>query len=331
VLAIGTSCCKQNLVVADDWLVMRVNFLTFRERGQRARTRRAEAGSRVGSGKMAVTLEQWYRSMPVVTRSYLTLSFLTTAGCALELISPFSVYYNSHLIFRKYQVWRLFTNFFFFGSLGMDFVFHMFFLSRYCRLLEEGTFRGRSADFFYMLLFGSALLSCVAPFINIQFLGASLTFMMVYVWGRRNRYVQMSFLGLFSFTAPYLPWVLLIFSCMLGSSPVVDLLGMAAGHVYYFLEDVYPTMTNRRVLSTPAVVRYAFGQAAVDGPRGGGEERGGEGGRAGVFYGQRGVAGRAANANGGANGDANGGQGGQGAGGEGNADIARALGGGGGE
>jgi hypothetical protein len=132
---------------------------------------------------MAVTLEQWYRSMPVVTRSYLTLSFLTTAGCALELISPFSVYYNSHLIFRKYQVWRLFTNFFFFGSLGMDFVFHMFFLSRYCRLLEEGTFRGRSADFFYMLLFGSALLSCVAPFINIQFLGASLTFMMVYVWG----------------------------------------------------------------------------------------------------------------------------------------------------
>lgn len=307
---------------------MRVNFLTFRERGQRARTRRAEAGSRVGSGKMAVTLEQWYRSMPVVTRSYLTLSFLTTAGCALELISPFSVYYNSHLIFRKYQVWRLFTNFFFFGSLGMDFVFHMFFLSRYCRLLEEGTFRGRSADFFYMLLFGSALLSCVAPFINIQFLGASLTFMMVYVWGRRNRYVQMSFLGLFSFTAPYLPWVLLIFSCMLGSSPVVDLLGMAAGHVYYFLEDVYPTMTNRRVLSTPAVVRYAFGQAAVDGPRGGGEERGGEGGRAGVFYGnQRGVAGRAANANGGANG----GQGGEGAGGEGNADIARALGGGGGE
>jgi Derlin-2/3 len=143
----------------------------------------------------------------------------------------------------------------------------------------------------------------------------------------------MSFLGLFSFTAPYLPWVLLIFSCMLGSSPVVDLLGMAAGHVYYFLEDVYPTMTNRRVLSTPAVVRYAFGQAAVDGPRGGGEERGGEGGRAGVFYGnQRGaMAGRAANANGGANGVANGGQGGEDAGGEGNADIARALGGGGGE
>jgi Derlin-2/3 len=207
-----------------------------------------------------MTLEQWYRQMPVVTRSYLTLSFLTTAGCALELISPFSVYYNSHLIFRKGQVWRLATNFFFFGSLGMDFVFHMFFLSRYCRLLEEGTFRGRSGDFFWMLWFGAGALSCAAPFVNVQFLGSSLTFMMVYVWGRRNRLVNMSFLGLFSFTAPYLPWVLLAFSAALGSAPATDVLGIASGHAYYFLNDVYPTMTDRRILKTPRLVKKLFGQ-----------------------------------------------------------------------
>ena len=29
---------------------------------------------------------------------------------------------------------------------------------------------------------------------SIHFLGSSLTFMMVYVWGRRNEYVRMSFL-----------------------------------------------------------------------------------------------------------------------------------------
>jgi Derlin-2/3 len=43
------------------------------------------------------------------------------------------------------------------------------------------------------------------------------------------QYVNLSFLGVFNFTAPYLPWVLLVFSLMLGSSPLVDLLGMAAG------------------------------------------------------------------------------------------------------
>ena len=35
-----------------------------------------------------------------------------------QVISPFSVYFNSRLIFQKMQLWRLFTNFFFFGNLG---------------------------------------------------------------------------------------------------------------------------------------------------------------------------------------------------------------------
>lgn len=51
----------------------------------------------------------------------------------------------------------------------------------------------------------------------------------VYVWARRHQYVNLSFLGIFNFTAPYLPWVLLAFSVVLRSSPVVDLLGMLAG------------------------------------------------------------------------------------------------------
>jgi len=80
-----------------------------------------------------------------------------------------------------------------------------------------------------MLLFGGSLLTVMAPLASIEFLGSSLTFMMVYVWGRRHPYVTLSFLGIFTFTAPYLPWVLLGFSLMLGSSPKVDLLGMVAG------------------------------------------------------------------------------------------------------
>ena len=105
-----------------------------------------------------------------MTRCYLTLSVLITVGCAMDLISPFSVYFNTKLIFRG-ELWRLVTNFLYFGSLNLDFIFHMFFLSRYCRLLEEGSFRGRTADFFFMLLFGATLLTLIAPFVNIQFLG----------------------------------------------------------------------------------------------------------------------------------------------------------------
>lgn len=36
----------------------------------------------------------------------------------LQIISPFNIYFNARLIFQKGEVWRLLTNFMFFGSLG---------------------------------------------------------------------------------------------------------------------------------------------------------------------------------------------------------------------
>lgn len=200
-----------------------------------------------------------------MSRLYLTASFLTTAACALDLISPFSLYFNLSLILHKGQVWRLVTNFLFFGLFSLDFLFHMYFLVRYCRLLEEGDFRGRTADFVYFLLFGASLMLLAAPFVSIHFLGSSLTFMMVYVWGRRNEHVRMSFLGLFPFTAPYLPWVLLAFSVMLGNPPTTDIIGIAVGHLYYFFEYVFPIIAAirgwsfQRPLKTPRIIHALCG------------------------------------------------------------------------
>ena len=61
---------------------------------------------------------------------------------------------------------------------------------RYSRLLEEGDFRGRTAHYVLMLLFGTTVISMVASYINVHFLGSALTFMMAYVWGRRNEDVK---------------------------------------------------------------------------------------------------------------------------------------------
>ena len=189
---------------------------------------------------------QYYLDIPVVLRLYFTAAVVTTAACAVDVVSPFSLYFNYKLIFYKGQLWRLLTNFFFFGMFSWDFIFHMYFLLRYSQLLEENSFRGRTADFVCMLGFGATLMVAAAPFVNIHFLGSSLSFMMVYVWARRNPNVRMSFLGLFPFTAPYLPWVLLAFSVFLGASASVDLIGIAVGHLYFFLDDVYPQVADVR-------------------------------------------------------------------------------------
>lgn len=209
---------------------------------------------------------QWYSEIPIVSRCYLTASFITTAACALDFVSPFSLYFNFGLIVYKGQAWRLITNFLFFGLFSWDFLFHMYFLVRYCRLLEEGTdFRGRTGDFTWMLILGASLMILVAPFVSVHFLGSSLTFMMVYIWGRRNEHVRMSFLGLFPFTAPYLPWVLLTVSVLLGNPATIDLIGIAVGHIYYFLEFVYPIIADirgwhlRRIIKTPMILHHICG------------------------------------------------------------------------
>lgn len=36
----------------------------------------------------------------------------------LQIITPFTMYFNARLIFQKYELWRLLTNFLFFGNLG---------------------------------------------------------------------------------------------------------------------------------------------------------------------------------------------------------------------
>ena len=205
----------------------------------------------------------WYTEIPVVSRVYLTASFVTTAACALDLVSPFSLYYNFGLIFHKGQVWRLGTNFFFFGMFSLDFLFHMYFLVRYCRLLEEGEFRGRTADFVAMLGFGAAAMLLAAPLLSVHFLGSSLAFMMVYVWGRRNEAVRMSFLGLFPFSAPYLPWVLLAFSMLLGNPATTDLVGIAVGHTYFYLERARGVASSFR----PRAIAATLGSSTRRSPR----------------------------------------------------------------
>jgi Derlin-2/3 len=131
-------------------------------------------------------------------------------------------------------------------------------------MLEEGDFRGRTANYVLMLLFGIMCISVVAVYTHEPFLGSALTFMMVYVWGRRNEGVRMNFFG-FTFNAPYFPWVMLGFSVLIGNGITTDLIGIAVGHTYYFLEFVYPLVSEirgwrmKRIMEPPKVLHWLCG------------------------------------------------------------------------
>ncbi|XP_021189844.1 derlin-2 [Helicoverpa armigera] len=208
------------------------------------------------------TLLQEYMLIPPVTRAYTTACVVTTLAVQLDLVSPFQLYFNPNLILRRYQLWRLVSTFLFFGNLGFNFFFNMIFTYRYCRMLEEGSFRGRTADFVVMFVFGGVLMILCAFFVNLLFLGQAFTIMIVYVWSRRNVFVRMNFFGLMNFQAPYLPWVLLGFSVLLGNAISVDLVGMAIGHIYFFMEDVLPRQNGgQKILKTPKFLKKLFDPA----------------------------------------------------------------------
>jgi len=189
---------------------------------------------------MAQVVEDWYKQMPVISRSYLTVSILTTVGCSLEIISAYDLYLNPTRVVKQYEFWRLITNFFFFGKMDLDFLSHMFFWRGTANSLRR-TLSGEGLQTFYMLLFGGTVLTAVVlaggmipylseSFSKILFLSNSLTFMMVYVWRKCNPFSHICFLGLFTFNAPYLPWVFLGFFVLVGSILWVDLFGMVVGH-----------------------------------------------------------------------------------------------------
>ncbi|KAF9959977.1 hypothetical protein BGZ72_008306 [Mortierella alpina] len=205
---------------------------------------------------MPIPIETWYYDVPLVTRLYATGAALVALAVQTGFTNAFQLYFDYELVFYRNQFWRPITTFLYFGPLGLDFVFHMFFLVRYSRMLEEGSFYGRTMDYAWMLFLSALSLLCLSPFVAMPFLGSPLAFTLVYIWSRRNPSIPLNFLGLFVFTAPYLPWVLLGFTLLLNSHfPTGDLMGIAVGHIYYFFEDVWPkelASGGRRYLQTPS-------------------------------------------------------------------------------
>lgn len=53
----------------------------------------------------------------------------------------------------------------------------------------------------------------------------------------------------------YLPFAFLALSVLMGGDLIGDLIGLAAGHCYYYLKDVVPINFRKEVLITPRFLR----------------------------------------------------------------------------
>ncbi|KAF2929484.1 hypothetical protein DAI22_05g060900 [Oryza sativa Japonica Group] len=202
---------------------------------------------------------EYYNSLPPISKAYGTLCFFATVLCQLQILNPpfLALYYP--FVFKKFQIWRLFTSFFFLGKFSINFGIRLLMIARYGVQLEKGAFEKRTADFLWMMIFGAISLLALSaiPFLDIYFLGVPMVSMLLYVWSREYPNSQISMYGLVQLRSFYLPWAMLGLDVIFGSEILPGLLGILVGHTYYFLSVLHPLATGKNYLKTPMWV-YPF-------------------------------------------------------------------------
>jgi len=211
---------------------------------------------------MAGSPEEWFKNLTPIAKTWLSIAVITTVGAQFGFVNLAYLYFDVQLIYKKFQIWRLITTFFYFGKLGFGFLIQMFILTRYTQMLESTHFQGPSglAEMVFLLLFGGSgliLLNWIFFSGKIPFLASALSFVLLYVWSRKSPYIDVSFWG-FQFKAWHLPFVLLLFTFIMGNNPVLDIFGILVGHLYHFLMDIVPRVYNKTLISCPQFLYKIF-------------------------------------------------------------------------
>ena len=64
-----------------------------------------------------------------MTKVYWTVAVVTTILSSIGAMNAMWLYLDFDLVFKKFQIWRLLTNFIFFGNFSMPFIFQVVLLS----------------------------------------------------------------------------------------------------------------------------------------------------------------------------------------------------------
>lgn len=196
--------------------------------------------------------------MPLVTRVWCTAIFVCGGLDYFGFVSNYKFLFNASKVWdlSHHELWRLVTTFTYFGPLSFNLFLYIYLISRYSTYLEESFApRRRAANYAWLLFLACSMLIALASFfVHLTHLGPYLNICIVYVWARRHPDVRVPFMGLFVFSAPYLPWALAIYGLVVSeqSDFIGELIGIAVGHVIFFFEDIYPTINGgKRPLAPP--------------------------------------------------------------------------------
>lgn len=209
----------------------------------------------IGSGGSSP--EDLYRSLPPVSKMLLTAIVGTGVSTVLGICTPQFYALSFPLVWKKFNLWRVVTAGVFVLP-SIEGLITTYSIGVFSIRLEKDCFSmgagGGSADFAFTLMFAfvvfeaTLLLLFYQPF--LFFGDDGLLFYLAYVWSRKNPKQSVSFWGI-GVSAPFVPWVLLAVKAFMGKPIFLGLMGIAIGHLFYFLVDVLPDVHGVDLLHTP--------------------------------------------------------------------------------
>jgi hypothetical protein len=181
--------------------------------------------------------------MPLVTKIFLVTNLVVGASITFGLLKMESLALLWPNIWEKFEVWRLFTCFFAMGPFSLNFAIHTYVMYQNCKRYEANPFNtgagGTTPDFLWLVLVCGMFLLVVAYYFTLYVLGEPIMYSIMYVWCRRAPDEVQSMFG-FKFKALYLPWVYMLIRIVMGGAITEPLIGVAVGHLYYFLVEILP-------------------------------------------------------------------------------------------
>lgn len=176
---------------------------------------------------------------PPITQGFLSLSILVTFLAMLMNGNEYPKFLllDWQQVFSRFQIWRLFTAFLYFGPFDISFVLTIQFVWQYMSQLEK-VHHKEPEQFVMMWVTGASFLLVAFLLSNIPTanLGHNLSCYLVYVWARTYEGHDINFMELFTMRSELMPWFLALQTFLLeGEFPLMDLVGIAVGHIYYVL------------------------------------------------------------------------------------------------
>lgn len=110
---------------------------------------------------------------------------------------------------------------------------------------------GGTADYAFCIITGMVTILMISLAFPQFILGPSLIYYIVYVWSKRNPETPVSFMFGLRFKGFYVPFLFLALDFFMGASVVPHIVGIVAGHIFYFLVDVMPLQYGKKYLNTP--------------------------------------------------------------------------------